>query len=88
MWWGRVLLLLLLLAGGGAAQQEEGAKGGPGGGTAQPEEGAPKLGKVKVPITKTPKTVLEVRIKWYSKEFEYLVKGLLSNGFEAVYVWF
>jgi hypothetical protein len=44
MWRGRVLLLLLLV--GGAELQEEGAP--------------IKLGKVKAPVTKTPKTIIEV----------------------------
>ncbi len=52
MWIGRVVLLLLAVGG---------AVGGAEGGPEPPQDDvAPKLGKVKVPVAKTPKTVLEV----------------------------
>ncbi len=52
MWRGRVVLLLLAVGG---------AVGGAESGPEPPQdEVVPKLGKVKVPVAKTPKTVLEV----------------------------
>jgi hypothetical protein len=61
MWIGRVVLLLLAVG-----RAVGGAEGGP---EPPQDEVAPKLGKVKVPVAKTPKTVLEVRSKFIQQYF-------------------